>query len=346
MQNRSTLFIDTLCFLAADKTGTPEAVTSFLVRYAEEKINLNQRGSKGLRPVEETAISGNATMLRFLIEVCGVDISADEDTPNLVERASANPKAREYLLNTNDKLWQRFNDGTTDFLAHVMAGRLGAAEILVESNPQLIFDKNIRFQNAFHWCHLLKINAAWLHASAESYFQQNLLQGRWADLARYHGCMGHFNRLQLPNRPNVAFIQYDLSVEYFRKALQNCSRQQEAYQLTIELATALLFCGRMHLQMRVGNSDAAAHSIATSEICLNKAIKIMRSLPKESLSSNRYLFDSLLREHAENCFLLDDICYAIGDSLSFHLLDAIEFYKKSISYGEEAVRSADEIGKN
>jgi hypothetical protein len=362
MQNRSNLFIDSLCYLVADIGNGEDAIKNFLINHVELETDkgkreereealknlvkkLNERGEKGLRVVESAAISGSVSSLHYLIEVCKVDISADEDTPNLVERALNNPAARDYLLNPETLLWQRFNDGTNEFLAHVMAGRFSQAQTILEANPQQICDKNLRFQNALHWSHLTKQNLEWFKTCAESFLLQNSQPAHWANMARHCACMGHYKRLQFPNRPNVAFMQFDLSVQYFKRALATRSHPQESYQLKIDLAEALLFSGRMHLLMKVGNSDAAAHSIAMSDACLNEAIKLMRTLPKDLLNSHNHLLDTLLREHAENCFMLDDICYAIGDSLAHELKDAVEFYKKCLSYGEEAVRSADEIGK-
>jgi hypothetical protein len=179
--------------------------------------------------------------------------------------------------------------------------------------------------------------------NAEKYFQQNYQHSNFTNLARFYACMGHFNRLRFPNKPQVAALQFDLSVESFKKAIATCPRLQDVYGLKIELATHLLFCGRMHVSMRGNNPNAATFVIAASETCLNDAIKIMRSLPRDLVTANNYLYDALLREHAENCFMLDDIFYANGDTLSYELLDAIDFYKKSVSYGEEAIRSADEI---
>ncbi len=345
MLNRSNLLIDSLCFVVADKNNDEEAVKNFLNIHAKEKINLNERGEKGLRVVETAAQSGSVSTLRYLIEVCKVDISADQDTPNLVERALGNPEARDYLLNPDTHLWHCFNDGTTDFLAHVMAGRLAPAQAILEANPQQICDKNLRFQNALHWSHLVKQNLDWFKTRAETFLLQNSQPAHWSNIARHYACMGHYKRLQFPNRPSAALMQFDLSIHNFKKALVTSPHPQESYFLKIDLATVLLYSARMHLLMKSGNADAAVHSIAASDNGLNEAIKLMRTLPKDLLHAHSHLFDNLLREHAENCFLLDDICYATGDGLSHEILDAVEFYKKSVSCGEEAVRSADEITK-
>jgi hypothetical protein len=369
MHNRSNLLIDSLCYLVANKENTEVAIKEFFRMqvvlmqkesgakdiivvddaaieafiHKQDDFNLNDRGSKGLTVVETAAMSGSVSSLRYLIEDCEVDIKADEDTPNLVERALKNPAARAYLLNPETFLWLRFNDGTTNFLAHVMAGRLKEAQNILEENPNHICDHNIRFQNALHWSQLTNENEAWMKDNAEKYFQQNYQHSHFTNLARFHACMGHFNRLRFPNKPEAASRQFDLSLESYKKAIATCSRLQDAYGLKIELATNLLFCGRMHVLMKGSNLNAATFAIKASEECLNDAIKIMRSLPKDLVTANSYLYDALLREHAENCFMLDDIFYANGDSLSLELLDAIDFYKKSVSYGEEAVRSADEI---
>ena len=156
MQTRLIL-IDTLCHLATDKDNGAAELKNFLQspysRFADENepLNLNHKGSKGLRPVEAAARFGSVSSLKYLIEELQVDISTDQNISNLAELALLNPNlaVRDYILDPEKKLWHRFKDDTTDFMAHVLAGRYKLVSTLLTDHPDKICDYNIRHQNVF-----------------------------------------------------------------------------------------------------------------------------------------------------------------------------------------------------
>lgn len=152
--------LDQFCDLVALPSTTVDEVQRFI---NEAPFDLNDRHSiHDSRPVAFAAQSGNPEVLRFLIKNCGANLATPftiTGWTNLLMWACENPDRRvlSYLTDPETKLWQQFNDGTTDLMAQVIACQIGILELSelqknLSDHPEGLLDVNLQGFDAWDFC--------------------------------------------------------------------------------------------------------------------------------------------------------------------------------------------------
>lgn len=102
--------------------------------------------------IEFAAQSGSVQTLEYLIAQ-GAELDASNKyKKNLMHWAVDNsPEMIEYIANPNNKIIEKFNDGTTYFHAAIVAGRLREVMDNLNDDPTLAYSSNQKKQSALYW---------------------------------------------------------------------------------------------------------------------------------------------------------------------------------------------------
>ena len=106
----------------------------------------------GTRPIEFNLQSGSLSALKYLIEEAHASLDSRQSEYGLFHWAGQNtPDILEYLTNPTDKIYKRFQDGTTDLLAFAISGRIDQLIEILAVTPKRITEADLRGQNALYW---------------------------------------------------------------------------------------------------------------------------------------------------------------------------------------------------
>jgi hypothetical protein len=397
IMHEEQLFINALCVLAANKNNGAEDIQNFLsgsllntflntnnlsaLIYNEPGfIDLKPAGNiqdenplavarKKLRLVEFAAESGSLSTLQFIIEELHVDLSAVAGQPNLAERALSNSvEVRDYLLDPQAKRWLKFNDGTTDLLAHIIAERFQDALDILNENPDKICQMNNRNQNIFYWCKIITVfiqrssNTApeknnryqialdyetKLKRRADYYQTSNTISKNFYNLSCHHASLGHFHYLQEMTNYQLALEQFKLSFLYFKMAFSNGNLiEKPAHEILRAALTAQLFCGRISMHItKTMNAAGKRTGLLVSAGFYQEALEMVNTLQSEFQIFIKDIRDNLLREYAETLYQLDNSYMESADRFTHpeDFMLALHDIEKSICYGEKAKSSLEKI---
>ncbi|MDR3492668.1 MAG: hypothetical protein P4M12_11625 [Gammaproteobacteria bacterium] len=139
--------INQLCDLAANKNTTVDEIKEFI---GEEVALINGRHTEHrTHPIAFAAQRGNLTVLRYFVEELHVELFHAK-TYNLFQWASSNTDdIKAYLSNTQDRLWEKFKDGSTDFHADIAGCRYDEITAKLKNNPDLILESTTSGINSF-----------------------------------------------------------------------------------------------------------------------------------------------------------------------------------------------------
>jgi hypothetical protein len=317
--------------LAAKKHAAEQEKREQLFREKLPSFNMNTRDSKKIKAVEAAASSGSVNSLNYLIENQKADITANDETRNLLEFAINNAEVKSYLLNPEKKRWQRFNDGTSDFLAHVAAGRTDLVKDMFAKNNNLICDSNLRYQNAFYWAHITQNQAMkiLLQQLGRNYVAANVLTQDWGNLANYYACMGHYHAKTQENT-QLALSEFEKSISFYTKT-----------KLYNQLADVQRHCGNLHAaNAKKMKDEAAVLTYQTSIKCYKRALANFNKDLSNKLPFQDKKIDSILRNIAECYYELENIYMTRGDNYLRNLEygNALEGgYEPAAKCGEEAL---------
>jgi hypothetical protein len=319
--------LDGFCHLVSDKTNNVSAIESYLKLYPIK--NYNERNSEGMAAVECAARSGSVGSLQYLISDCKADISADDKKISLLEWTlpRKNKTARDYLLSSDSNRWREFGDETSDFLAHVAAGRISDVEQILKADPDRICDSNLRHQNAFYWASKIENETMQelLKTHAHSYLQQQKKKSDWARMGKYYFCMGHFNFHQYQD-PQIALAAFEECINYLSNVIPK-NHRNDLDKLKIMQVIALQYCARACDRMALeSNAKTIAPALQISLQYYTQAIQLLQNTPCLHLYS--HLKEDLLMAAAEVLYKLVDHYFALGEQMR-----CMELYQIALDAG-------------
>ncbi len=120
-----------------------------------EGADVNERHSQyGTTPVAFAAQSGSLLTLKELVRA-RASLDASKDERNLFLYALFNrPEVIKYL--SKPDIYTQFNDGTTDFHAAALAGRVDEVKLILDQNPDRIREKSHHGVTALYWAVLAR----------------------------------------------------------------------------------------------------------------------------------------------------------------------------------------------
>lgn len=141
---------------AAEKGGLPQV--QILLKKNPDQINLLHTKYL-IKPAEFAAQHGDLETVQYLI-MQGADLdSSCEDDKNLLFWATRNTQdVIAYVADPNNKIIEKFNDGTTYFQAAVAAGKHEEVIQELEQNSGLAYSSNDKGQSALYWSLITRQN--------------------------------------------------------------------------------------------------------------------------------------------------------------------------------------------
>jgi hypothetical protein len=341
--SNSRLWLDSLCGLVSDITNTGLEVKNFFIINHTRNIDVDAYNSGGIKPVEAAAKKGSVSSLDYLIFKKQADISADETRPNLLELALTNPRMIRYLTWPELELWKKFNDGTSDFLRAVIAGRISTVMMFLNANPNRIYDANIRYQNAFYWAKQIRNVAMqkFLADYGNQYLLDNIAAENWINVANYYACQGHYLAFSRPENLQIAIEAFDKSISAYQKAFSETDSPVDDAPLKKLYAIALKTWGDLRCKQIKEPTNAA---FAVYEKCLtyySEALVQLKDVYSTAMSPiDQRLIENILKKMAECNHALNTIYYHQGSALlqesQFELAIQTGF-EKSVFFAEQAV---------
>jgi hypothetical protein len=79
--------------------------------------------------------------------------SSRENLMQLMRTRNVGASTKAFILDPKEKIWERFNDGTTDLHVHAYAGRLDEVIKILQQSPERLLECNNHGEDAFYWSH-------------------------------------------------------------------------------------------------------------------------------------------------------------------------------------------------
>jgi hypothetical protein len=252
-------------------------------------------------------------------------------------RKEVSPEIKDLVLNPKSRLWELFQDGTTDLHMHAFAGRVDEVITLLIEKPDRNLEVNRAGENVFYWAFKGDARDMFINemSIADTYKLSLVDAGRWDDLIKYYQssrkffkeCFTQTECIELVksnldwlkeleghnNAPGYIVVYDHLCVMLAQAYLENYGREGILYQL--DLIQALEIVATVtNTTLRVELEYELIHEFIRSAI--NEAITYRDE--GDSLSSQLHFDDAKLSfsaaleslNNANNrlVYLPDDLC--------------------------------------
>jgi ankyrin repeat protein len=324
-----------------DLVSNPNTTGSDIERaLAEEKIDVNfPHTVKELRPIELAVMFSNMSVVGFLIENISQIILLTVHQQNLLELATTNfnhPPVLQYLLNPSNRIWLKFEDGTTDLHAHAMAGRINAVTEILRAEPDRLLEVSKEGKNVFYWASLTNQDAVItiLMVFGDQFITRNIVTPNLQNLQKYFDTMEKYSQRNNSKFKELLFI-LEMKIKHFTERTNaDIDRSGLLNELRRYLAKQFELLSNNYLEdFHTAESDqeqVEAYDAAVEMI--NKAISLLLSVSGKSAAERRqfhnyyFKYADILDQYARRC------CENADDDGNIALYDeAISIYEKSFS---------------
>ncbi len=177
--------------------------------------------------IDHAVVYGSTLVAKQLIEhhPNALSIPVGSKRNNLMQKIrqkDISPELKEYILDPNRRLWESFQDGTTDLHAHAFAGRLNDVADILSYAPERLLEINRSGENVFYWAFYSDKSDEFrdeLEISSEI-FKANLVEDkRWEMLLKLYQSSQKFIKECLTPKEQIEMLE--IQVAWFEKFRDN-----------------------------------------------------------------------------------------------------------------------------
>ncbi|OGT35763.1 MAG: hypothetical protein A3F11_05305 [Gammaproteobacteria bacterium RIFCSPHIGHO2_12_FULL_37_14] len=212
----------------------------------EKKVSVNAlEHPYTITVVAKAAQFGSLATLKYLIENAQADLDASKSNENLLFWALKNSDKNiiPYLVNPENQIINRLNDGTTDLHAAAASGQYDVVENILRVEPHRIFEENNRNETVLFWAARAKQKTIIDFIMHFPTFTSREFPQKWDPLHRYFGDKNYRRgeKYQIAKKYNQALATYQAAIIYYKKIIKltdydyemlaNCHRKRSSIYL-------------------------------------------------------------------------------------------------------------------
>ncbi len=230
--------------LLQNEDKTIEDVEEFI---AENPVNLSEV-YRLKTAVDHAVCFSNFSIAKHLVKKYpdALSIPAGSTRENLMQLIRARKvrsETKAFILDPDEKIWEHFNDGTTELHVHAYVGRIEETMKILYQTPERLIECNNQGENVLYWAHYSDkySELKWLLENISSLFLINAFNShQWSLVLKFYQTSEKFirNCLTPDNRLENAKQHYDLITNLKHTSENTLEKIAVSDYVTLELVNS------------------------------------------------------------------------------------------------------------